>query len=143
MIPFGFRRFDAIQAQRGRQRCTFSSRRTFVFGGKQASNALSISNLLYTRMHTRTPASFSPLQFPSATMQYIWHLDNAPQQRCTIYLTNISRPVAVHGIFMKRTWQPVFSAVFMDNTAKCIRCLPSFPQAAILPGPQDLCLLQP
>lgn len=78
-------------------------------------------------MHARTHArpSVSPSQFPSALMKYIWHLENAPQQRATIYLPNISRPAAADGIFMKGTWQPVFSAVFMGNTAKCSRCLPT------------------
>lgn len=93
----------------------------------------------YARTDARTPTSISPLQFPSVAMQYIWHLENARQQHSTIYLTNISCPAEVHGIFMKGTWQPVFSAAFMGNTAKCSRYLPTFPKAAILPGPQELC----
>lgn len=47
-------------------------------------------------------------------------------------LQNISRPAAVHGIFMKGPRQPVFSAVFMVNTPKCSRACQLLHQATIL-----------
>lgn len=49
------------------------------------------------------------------------------------YISQISAaPATAHGIFMKGTWQPVFSAVFMVNTPKCSRARHLFHGAAIL-----------
>lgn len=55
------------------------------------------------------------LQFPSVQMKYIWHLENAPQQWGTIYLTNISHPTLVHVIFIRGLWQWVMSTVFTEE----------------------------
>lgn len=49
-------------------------------------------------------------------MKYIWHLENAPEQRGTIYLTNISHSSVSHVIFMKKKKKE-------HGTGCCQQCL--------------------